>query len=427
MQKNILLSAFMLLVFSIALGATAETPVIGFIAQDTTWTQANSPYVTLGNIIVKEGVTLTIEPGVTVQFDFGHSLTIESTLIARGTDKQVIKFTPRGEKKTGAWDSIVFEDSSIDAKFDDAGNYVSGSILQYCTVEFAETAVKGNSASPFIDHCVISSNASRGISISKGDVVVIQDSMVADNKAGGGIFVDSESVTLTGNTITGNAAKNTGGGIYVTASTATISNNILTGNMASGGYDYHADGKGGGIYVNGGTVTISDNTLTGNIAKGGRSAGGHNGAGEGGGIYVVGDTVTLNNNTLTRNMAEGYRSNNGYGGGISVRGGTVTVSNNKFTGNTAQSGEVPGLGGNGGYGGGIYVARSTVIISNNNLTGNTTEGRGYSSDGYGGGICVEDSTATITQNILIENTIADSRSGSNGGGIYIKGGTVTIR
>lgn len=98
MPKLILLPAFMLLTFSIALGATAETPVIGFIAQDTTWTQANSPYVTLGNIIVKEGVTLTIEPGVIVQFDNGHSLTIEGALVARSTDKQGIKFTQIGRR-----------------------------------------------------------------------------------------------------------------------------------------------------------------------------------------------------------------------------------------------------------------------------------------------------------------------------------------
>jgi len=83
----------------IATQSWAETPIIGFIAQDTTWTQANSPYVTLGSIIVKEGVTLTIDPGVTVQFDSGHSLTIEGTLIARGTDEQGIKFTPKGEHR----------------------------------------------------------------------------------------------------------------------------------------------------------------------------------------------------------------------------------------------------------------------------------------------------------------------------------------
>ena len=82
----------------IAAQSRAETPVIGFIAQDTTWTQANSPYVTLGNIIVKEGVTLTIEPGVIVQFDNGHSLTIEGALVARSTDKQGIKFTQIGRR-----------------------------------------------------------------------------------------------------------------------------------------------------------------------------------------------------------------------------------------------------------------------------------------------------------------------------------------
>ena len=305
MRKRIFLLVFMLSAFGIALGATAETPVIGFIAQDTTWTQANSPYVTLGNIIVKEGVTLTIEPGVTVQFDFGHSLTIEGRLLARGTDKQRIKLTPKGDKKPGAWGGIVFENSSIDAKFDDAGNYVSGTILQYCTVEFAKTAVKANSASPFIDHCVISNNASGGISISKGDIVIIRDSTVADNEDCGISVGYSKNVTLTGNILTGNRA-DFGGGINVTGGTATISNNTLTGNRA--------DFYGGGIYVDGGTATISNNTLTGNRAD------------FGGGIRVGGVTATISNNTLTGNRAD-------FGGGIYVDSGTATISNNTITEN----------------------------------------------------------------------------------------------
>jgi len=372
----ILLSMVNLIISFIASQSWAETPIIGFIAQDTTWTQANSPYVTLGNIIVKEGVTLTIEPGVAVQFDSGDSLVIKGTLIARGTNKQDIKLTPKEDRKPGAWGSILFEDSSIDAKFDGTGNYLSGSILQYCTVEFAETAVEANSASPFIDHCMISNNASGGISISKGEIVVIQDCTVADN-GGRGIVVYSESVTLTRNTVTDNTATVSGSGIYVSSGTATISYNTVTRNRARLTKSY-----GGGIYVEDSTVTITNNTLTGNITTG------RGWYGYGGGIYVKNSTVTITNNILTGNIATGGGPN--CGGGIYVENSTVDITNNILTGNIATSGM-------GSHGGGIHIKSGTVTITDNTLTGNTA-------DHYGGAINAGGST------IISDNTITENRS-----------------
>ena len=44
----------------------ASTPVSGAITLDTTWTKANSPYMLTGTVTVNSGVTLTIEPGATV-------------------------------------------------------------------------------------------------------------------------------------------------------------------------------------------------------------------------------------------------------------------------------------------------------------------------------------------------------------------------
>jgi len=379
LSKSLILLVFILWAFGIALGATAETKVIGFIAQDTTWTQANSPYVTLGNIIVKEGVTLTIKPGVTVQFDSGYSLTIEGTLIARGIDKQGIKFTPKGDKKPEAWGGIMFRDSSTDAKFDDGGSYVSGSILQYCVVEFAETAVYANSASPFIDHCVISNNQWGGVSIYNGDIIVIQNSTVADNIVSGISVTESENVILIENTVTGNYGYGAGG-IRVKGDTVTISDNTLTGNTGLG-----IEGEGGGIYVEGDTVTISDNTLTGNTARNF----------SGGGICVRGGATTISYNTLIGNTATGSRD--GRGGGIHVSG-TATISDNTITGNTASDG------------GGIYAVFLVTI------TGNTiTENRISNPDGaaihYRG-------SQDITGN-FIANNVAEGNGNTNA--VYIDG------
>ncbi len=67
----------------------AETPVSGVITSNATWTQADSPYMLTGNLIVNSGVTLTIDPGVTVNVD-SYQLQVNGLLNARGTSSNKI-------------------------------------------------------------------------------------------------------------------------------------------------------------------------------------------------------------------------------------------------------------------------------------------------------------------------------------------------
>lgn len=48
---------------------TAATEVSGTIAENKTWTLAESPYEVVGNVVVAEGSTLPLEPGVEVGFE----------------------------------------------------------------------------------------------------------------------------------------------------------------------------------------------------------------------------------------------------------------------------------------------------------------------------------------------------------------------
>jgi hypothetical protein len=52
--------------------------VYGQVNSDTTWTQANSPYTLTGIVQVRSGVTLTIQPGVTVNLGT-YSLQVNGT------------------------------------------------------------------------------------------------------------------------------------------------------------------------------------------------------------------------------------------------------------------------------------------------------------------------------------------------------------
>ncbi len=99
-----------------ALPARAETQAGGRIRQDTQWSASGSPYILRENLIVSEGVTLTIEPGVEVLFyqtdgqsGFRFGITVEGALVARGKPSAPILFSStRAQADPGDWAGITF-------------------------------------------------------------------------------------------------------------------------------------------------------------------------------------------------------------------------------------------------------------------------------------------------------------------------------
>src|SRR5258708_3060649 len=133
-----LLCAFALFTFHASLftfHSYGATYVSGFISANTTWTVTGSPYIVNGNTLVSHGYTLTIEPNVVVKFDTNRVLQIDGELIAIGTPEYRITFTSlQSTPHAGDWGKIHFADTCVDAVFDTAGNYLSGSIMKYCDV-----------------------------------------------------------------------------------------------------------------------------------------------------------------------------------------------------------------------------------------------------------------------------------------------------
>lgn len=100
MPKKPLLIAFLtaIIISGLTLAGTvhfstvhASTEVTGIINSDTTWTQANSPYTLTGNVLVNNGVTLTIDPGVTINLN-SYYIMVNGTLQSLGSTTNPITF-----------------------------------------------------------------------------------------------------------------------------------------------------------------------------------------------------------------------------------------------------------------------------------------------------------------------------------------------
>ena len=89
---KMLITVMLLTVLSFAM--RASTNVSGGIFANTTWTLANSPYIVTDTVVVFPGVTLTIQPGVTVAFADNKRIEFrQARLIAEGSNISSITFT----------------------------------------------------------------------------------------------------------------------------------------------------------------------------------------------------------------------------------------------------------------------------------------------------------------------------------------------
>ena len=333
-----------------------QTNISGIISSDTNWAVAGSPYIVTGGVLVDSGVTLTIEPGITVKFNAKESLVIDGTFIARGTETDKITFTTNSVGDN--WGQLFFRDSSTDATYDVNGDYISGSILEYCIVEYtggiSETSngvIRMVNAYPFINYCTIQNNTSNGIfALNNAGTIKIMNNIIRNNNtggtggtpsAGGGILIVGGSTIISNNNINNNTASN-GGGIYINSGTLiTISDNIISNNTALEG--------GGGIANDNGTITISNNIIINNTASDG-----------GGGIRVGSENVNISNNIISNNSVS-----NGNGGGIAASffWVEITISNNAIINNRAIN--MPGV---------SYDARYDRDVKYNTITGNQATG-----------------------------------------------------
>jgi len=340
----------------------------------------------------------------------------------------------------------------------------SGSVVtitgQNCTDAILEGfTIANGSGNPSYNGCgILIDYASPTI---RGNIIQNNGPLSVGSGYGGGIFCSGDqhnknTITIEGNTISGNGHTSFGGGIYVQHSICHINGNTITNNKASGGggvmshykgevylidntiesndsvldaagvcytgessgeirsnqINYNSGGQnGGGIYLNTSEPKIIDNTIKGNYAQN-----------RGGGIVCVNASPDILSNTIDDNETSGF------GGGIHcINIALPLVFDNTITNNRASSGGGIGCGGNGPIsalvlgnriqdnyatvrGGGIYVSGVDTMIRNNLITDNTA------ADSVGGGIDVHlGAHVELHSNTVANNEVTQGK----GGGISV--------
>ncbi len=254
----------------------ASTSVSGTITQDTTWTHANSPYILTGSVTVNPGVTLTIEPGTTVDLS-SYSLMIGGTLNAVGT----------GDNK------IIFQTSytfySIRVQFSSTSTSWSSSSSTGCIVDnaiFNSVIISVSNSSPKISNNYFTNNQLTSLSVSGGSPLIVNNAF--DTRA---TCITISNGYLGFPVISGNFIKSSGAGNYG----VNCGNNVFfSDNNVTGCYV--------GIYITG-NATITRNLVTSNTF----------------GLSTPVSTATIESNTFTNNT-------------IGINGGG-TIRNNTFGNN----------------------------------------------------------------------------------------------
>ena len=251
--------AICIAVLFIAFSARGQVYVGGVLTASETYSPQNNPYIVTQDLIVGNGVTLTILPGVEMLFEFGTSLISNGILIAKGSSDQKISFLPKNPQTLpGQWNGISFDANKTAIGAD--SSYVAGSVLSDAIISNASRSVILNKGTALLIDGVDMKYCSFGIYINESGYNTIRNCNFTSCDFG--IFVASgfrnPENKIYGNTISGSSDV----GIFINSDAQQSHHNHISNNTIKAcGIGLHI-----GNYSNNGEANnvVSHNTFTNN-------------------------------------------------------------------------------------------------------------------------------------------------------------------
>ena len=209
-----------------------EITVSGSITEDTVWSADKVNVV--GDITVEDTVTLSIEPGVLVEFHDYYKLEVLGRVLAVGTPGAPIVFTTDEPQKfaidgshTGCWNGIRFHDTP---------ETNGESRIEHCVLEYGKaTSFPKDSHYPYGGGALSACNFSK---------LVVAKCLIRYNVAhyGGGLFFYHNACPrITDNVIIDNHSLDNASAVYCAYSYPVLTNNTIVNNTIHNSDDPYID------------------------------------------------------------------------------------------------------------------------------------------------------------------------------------------
>ena len=151
----------------------------GVIKADAYMILSNSPYLITKDVIVENGATLHIEPGVVLEFEQKTSLiTEDGGIVARGSKENPIIFTAAASSPVpGFYGSAVriSKKTNVNSSF------------AYCIIKYATTAFDIYTGAPEISYCHVANSSQNGVFCRNDATPSLSYNTFAENQGEGAI------------------------------------------------------------------------------------------------------------------------------------------------------------------------------------------------------------------------------------------------
>jgi predicted outer membrane repeat protein len=312
----------------------------GGLIVDQVWSRDDSPVVVTADLSV---ASLTIMPGVVVDFAGNYQVTVNGIIRAVGTSEFPVVLKP-AEDNTEGWQGIHFE------------NTTPGSEFEWCHIEGAQnSAVHLVRSHPTFRNCTFAANGSDDsggaihAELVDGDLTIADCDFLGNSAeiSGGAIWASLETGTLfvTDCNFTDNVAnpdpvkRNTPAGAVLVRGNSRFIRSTFTGNQVHAYTIVARFGvytKGGAMWTEQGHCEITACTFLDNAC----SMTAHRFTPDisyayGGAVYLESGSMTLQNSLLARNTLSAENRRSYKGSALFVNTGDCSIVNCTFADNTS--------------------------------------------------------------------------------------------